>query len=56
MIYLVTACQELFTNEVYRIVTVEESLELLEPLTVVGLDSETEGFDAYTKKLLLLHY
>lgn len=54
MIYLVTTCQELFTNEKYRIVTVEESLKLLEPLTIVGLDTETEGFDPYTKKLLLL--
>lgn len=54
MIYLVTAYPELFNNEVYRIITVEESLKLLEPLTIVGLDTETEGFDPYTKKLLLL--
>lgn len=54
MIYLVTACQELFTNEIYQIVTVEESLKLLEPLSIVGLDTETEGFDPYTKNLLLL--
>ena len=44
MIYLVTKQQELFTNEVYKIVTVEESLKILEPLTIVGLDTETEGF------------
>ena len=44
MIYLVTACQELFTNELYQIVTVKESLKILEPLTIVGLDTETEGF------------
>lgn len=44
MIYLVTAYPELFNNEVYRIITVEESLKLLEPLTIVGLDTETEGF------------
>ena len=54
MIYLVTACQELFTNELYQIVTVEESLKLLEPLSIVGLDTETEGFDPYTNKLKLL--
>ena len=54
MIYLVTACQDVFTNELYQIVTVEESLKLLEPLSIVGLDTETEGFDPYTKKLLLL--
>ena len=54
MIYLVTACLELFTNEVYQITTVEESLKLLEPLSIVGLDTETEGFDPYTNKLKLL--
>ena len=54
MIYLVTRQQELFTNEIYKIVSVEESLELLKPLTIVGLDTETEGFDPYTKNLLLL--
>ena len=54
MIYLVTAQRELFTNKVYKVVSVEESLKLLEPLTIVGLDTETEGFDPYTKKLKLL--
>ena len=54
MIYLVTRQQELFTNEIYKTVSVEESLELLKPLTIVGLDTETEGFDPYTKNLLLL--
>ena len=54
MIYLVTAQRELFTNKVYKVVSVEESLKLLESLTIVGLDTETEGFDPYTKKLKLL--
>ena len=54
MIYLVTAQRELFTNKVYKVVSIEESLKLLEPLTIVGLDTETEGFDPYTKKLKLL--
>lgn len=54
MIYLVTTHQELFSNNIYQIITVEESLKLLESLTIVGLDTETEGFDPYTKKLLLL--
>ena len=51
MIYLVTANQELFDNEVYQIIGVPKSLELLEPLKVVGLDTETEGLDPYTKRL-----
>ena len=45
MIYLVTASQELSDNEVYQIIGVSKSLELLEPLKIVGLDTETEGLD-----------
>ena len=53
MIYLVSS--RLFPDSsTYKIISVEESLRLLEPLTVVGLDTETEGFDPYTKKLLLI--
>ena len=54
MIYLVTAQNQLFDNETYKIISVEESLRLLNPLTVVGLDTETEGFSPFLKKLLLL--
>lgn len=43
-IYLVTGQKQLFENETYTIIGVEESLRLLEPLKVVGLDTETEGF------------
>lgn len=54
MIYLVTKNRELFTNEVYTIIGVDESLSLLEPLKVVGLDTETSGLDPYTCNLLSL--
>lgn len=54
MIYLVTNQKKLFDNDLYKIIGVEESLELLSPLKYVGLDSETEGFNPYLKKLLLL--
>lgn len=54
MIYLVTNSKELFTNEAYTIINVEDSLKLLEPLEIVGLDTETEGFSPFLKKLLLL--
>jgi DNA polymerase-1 len=53
-IYLVTAQKELFTNNIYQIIGVEESLRLLTPLTLVGLDTETTGLDPYTKELKLL--
>lgn len=52
MIYLVTLQQQLFSNELYKIIGVEESLRLLEPLTIVGLDTETEGFSPFLKRLL----
>lgn len=53
-IYLVTGQKQLFDNDTYTIIGVEESLRLLAPLTVVGLDTETEGFSPFLKKLLLL--
>jgi len=52
MIYFVTLNQELFRNDAYEAISVERSLELLEPLKVVGLDTETKGLDPYTKELL----
>lgn len=51
MIYLVTNQKELFKNEVYKIISVEESLKLLNTLTIVGLDTETGGLDPWTKGL-----
>ena len=53
-IYLVTGQWQLFDNDVYKIISVEESLRLLEPLKIVGLDTETEGFSPFLKKLLML--
>lgn len=53
-IYLVTGQGQLFDNDTYTIISVEESLRLLEPLRVVGLDTETEGFSPFLKKLLML--
>lgn len=54
MIYFVSNKTELFENDIYKCISVEESLSLLKELNVVGLDTETEGFDPYTKKLLSL--
>lgn len=44
MIYLVTKNNNLVSNNTYKVITVEESLNLLNPLRVVGLDTETSGF------------
>lgn len=54
MIYLVTKQTTLFESENYKIISVEESLRLLNSLNIVGLDTETEGFSPFLKKLLLL--
>lgn len=54
MIYLVTTQKQLFDNDIYKIIGVEESLRLLEPLLNVGLDTETTGLDPYTKELKLV--
>ncbi len=54
MIYLVTSHLELFDNNTYKIISVEDSLRLLDPLRTVGLDTETEGFSPFLKKLLLV--
>ena len=54
MIYLVTGQKTLFESTAYKVIDVEESLRLLDSLTIVGLDTETEGFCPTLKKLLLL--
>ena len=54
MIYLVSNQKALFESENYKVIGVKESLELLNPLTIVGLDTETQGFSPFLKKLLLL--
>ena len=43
MIYLVTANRELFDNEEYKIIGVDESLSLLSPQKILQADSETSG-------------
>lgn len=53
MIYLVTT-QILPPSKAFEVITPEKALEILAPLKVVGLDTETMGFDPYTKQLMLL--
>jgi hypothetical protein len=43
MIYLVSNSPEVFNNDDYSIISVEESLKLLDNLIIVGVDTETEG-------------
>lgn len=53
MIYLVTQ-QILPSTDAYKIVSVEESISLLKPLNIIGLDTETSGFNVFLKDLLLV--
>lgn len=54
MIYLVTTKQELFENNEHRIVSVEQSLALLDSLNIVGVDTETSGLSCHKDTLLSL--
>lgn len=56
MIYFVTGQGELFEfpDARYKCISVEESLKILEPLRVVGLDTETTGTEIWQGKLLTL--
>lgn len=54
MIFLVTGNRELFDNEAYKVIEVDESLSLLEPLRIVGLDTETSGLSCHKDRLLSL--
>lgn len=56
MIYFVTGQRELFEfpDAKYKCISVEESLRILEPLRVVGLDTETTGTEIWQGKLLTL--
>lgn len=55
MIYLVTNAPKI-SNSTYKVISIKESLELLNPLKIVGVDTETEGFDVYKDKLLLVQF
>lgn len=56
MIYIVTGNTELFQHEDpdIRFASVEECLFYLETIKYIGLDTETEGFDPHTKRILSL--
>lgn len=53
MIYLVTT-QMVPDTEERKIVSPQVALAMLEPLQKIGLDTETMGFDPYTKECLML--
>lgn len=57
MIYLVTTNPALIReNNLYTNITVERSLELLNELSIIGVDTETSGIEVHTKDLLLAQF
>ena len=52
MIYLVSNQQSMFNSAGYSMSSIEESLEYLEKLDIIGFDTETMGMDPYTCELL----
>lgn len=54
MIYLVTNQTKLFDDDKIKVASVKEAIFYLNSLDIIGLDTETEGFDPYTNKILSL--
>ncbi len=52
MIYLVSNQKQLFKTDLYSEISFEEAKNALEQLNVIQVDTETEGLDVFTKKLL----
>lgn len=56
MIYYVTLQTELFTNDVYTILSVQESINIISKWDFVQFDTETSGRDCHVGKLLLAQF
>jgi len=52
--YFITNQQSLFTPVGYSFCSVDKCLDYLKQLSIIGFDSETRGFDPYTKELLTI--
>lgn len=54
MIYLVTQQTSLFDFSLFKMISLENAIALLEIFDELGIDTETSGLDCFTKNLLLL--
>jgi len=54
MIYLISNQDYLFDSPLFTKISIEEAIEDLLSLSEISLDTETQGLDVFTKKLLLL--
>ena len=56
MIYLVTRNQQLFESPVYKLMSVEDSLAMMQSWKVIQFDTETDGRDAHVNHLLCAQF
>lgn len=56
MIYLVTQQAELFDSSNYKIISIEESLQMLSKANLLQYDSETTGLDPHICQLRLIQF
>ena len=56
MIYLVSNNQSLFETDAYSKISIDDAIDILKPHDLIEYDSETQGLDVYTKKLLCSQY
>ena len=56
MIYLVTEQIELFNNDIYSIIDLDQCLNLLWSMPIIQVDSETDGKDAHINKVLCIQF
>jgi DNA polymerase I-like protein with 3'-5' exonuclease and polymerase domains len=56
MIFLVTTQQELFDRDDYKIISVEESLQMMKDWKSVQFDTETDGKEAHINHILLVQF
>lgn len=54
--YLITNQKQMFTPQGYSFCSVEKALKYLNALESVAFDSETKGFDPFTKEILTTQY
>ena len=54
MIYLVSKNRSLFESDKYIIISPEEAIKMLSKESILGADTETQGLDPYTKKILTI--
>lgn len=56
MIYLVTANQQLFESEIYKVISVAESLDIMKDWEIIQFDTETTGLDAHIDTSLMWQF